>query len=139
MPGEAAHVKLVDDRLGEGPPERQIAFPVVTAGIGDDALHRGGRVVARPARGLAVVAVGNRDGEPVWIEKDLLAIEPETTFRRERSMRAVGINLARLEARDKGMPVVIGAVAFAIERDDRAGSAAAASSNNSSSIERGVL
>ena len=112
MPREAAHVELVDDGLGEGPPERPIAFPVVTAAIGDDALHRDRGVAARPARGQAVVAVGNRDGEPVWIEEDLLGIEPESTFRRERSMRAVRVDLARLEARHKRMPVVIGPMAL---------------------------
>src|SRR6478736_3651742 len=96
---EAAHVEFVDDGLGEGPPERLIAFPVVTIAIGDDALHRDRGVPARPDRSEAVVAVGNRDREPVWIEKDLLGIEPQSTFRRERSMRAVRVNLARLEAR----------------------------------------
>ena len=118
MPREAAHVEFVDDGLGEGPLERPIALPVITAGIGDDALHRDRGVAARPGRGHAVVAVGNRDGEAVWIEQDLLGVEPESTFRRERSMRAVRVDLARREAGHERMPVVVRPVALRRERDD---------------------
>ena len=118
MTREAAHVKLVEDGLGKGPIERLIALPVVTGGIGHDALHRHRGVVARPARGQAIVRIGNRYCEPVRIEEDLFGIEPKTTFRCERPMRAVRIDLPLLEARHQGMPVVIGPVRLRIERDD---------------------
>ena len=118
MAGEAAHMKLVDHGLGEGPLERQIPFPVIAAGIGHDTFHRHRRVVAGPACGSAVVGFGDRYGETIRIEKNLLAIEPKTTFRRQWPMGSVGINLARFEIRDKDMPVVIGAVPVSIERDD---------------------
>ena len=77
-----------------------------------------GGVPARLHRRQAVIVVRNRHGEPVWIKQDLLGIEPESTLRRERSMRAIRVDLARLEARHKRMPVVIRPVAFRCERDD---------------------
>ena len=118
MAGKAAHVKLVDHGLGERALERQVAFPVIAAGIGHDTFHRRRRIVAGPARGFSIVVFGDRDGETIRVEKNLLAIEPKTAFRREWSMGAIAINLARLEVRDKDMPVVIGAVSVGIERDD---------------------
>ena len=133
MTGEAADVQLVNDRLGVRPLERHIAFPVVAAGIGDDAFHGDRRVVAAPARGSARVGVGHRDRETIRIEQNLLAVESVTTFRLERSVRPIGVDLARPDTRYKDMPVVIGAVPVGSSGMTCDGLAAFSSSNNSSS------
>ncbi len=84
MTREAAHMKLVDHRLGEGSLQRQVAFTVVASGIGDDAFHRYRGIVAGPARGFAVIAFGERHGQTIRVEENFLAIEAKTSFRRER-------------------------------------------------------
>ena len=115
---EAAHVKLVDQRLGERPIERRIALPVVGAGIGDDTLHGGRGVAARPAGGLAIVGVRDGHGEPIRIEEHLVAIEPQATFRCEWPLGPVGVHLAGLQVRHEDVPVVVAAVPHRVERDD---------------------
>ena len=119
MPGEAADVKLVDDRLGAGPPDRRIAFPVVAGEIRHDALHRGGRVVAGPFRGVPVVGAGHRHGAAVRVEEDLPAVEPEPALWRERAVGTVGVDLSRPEIRHEDVPVVIGAMGSWIEQRSR--------------------
>ena len=108
---EAAHVQLVDDRLGERPSAAARRLPSRSApGSATTLFIALGGVGAGPAPRPAVVGVGNRDGEPVRIEQHLLAVEPQTAFRRERPVGPVAVDLPGLEARHEGMPVVIGAV-----------------------------
>ena len=85
MASKAAHMQLVNDGLGKGPLERQIAFPIVPVGIGDDAFHRHGGVVAGPRRSPAVVCLGHGHGKPVRVEQHLLGVEPKSAVRVERS------------------------------------------------------
>ena len=118
MSREAADVKLVDHRFGERPVQGDVSLPVILAGIGHHALHCHRRVVAWLACGRAVVLVGNRDGETIGVDEQLLGIESKRPFRRERSMRAIAIELAGPEARNKGVPVVIRPMRLRIERDD---------------------
>ena len=116
MPGEAADVHLVDDRLGEWPAERRVAFPVVPVGIGHDAFHGGSGVRARTrSRRARSYASGHRDGEAVGIEKHLLRIEAQAAFGRERSVSAIGVHLTRRETGHEGVPVVIGAMCSAAQ------------------------
>ena len=117
VPGEAAHVQLVDDRFRERPPQRCVAFPVVTAGIRDHALHRTCDVVAGAARGAAAVVVGHRHRQAVRIEQHLLRIESEPAFRRGCAVGAVRVDLSCGQAGHERMPVVIRAVGSRIERD----------------------
>ena len=121
MAREAAHMELVDHGLGKGPLERQTAVPVIAIGIGYDAFHGRGGIVAGPRRSPAVVCRGDRYGETVRVEEHLLGVEPISTLRGEGPVRPVGIHLARLKVRHKDMPVVIGAVLLGIERDDPCG------------------
>ena len=119
MPGEAAHVQLVDhrlderaDRRGASPSQSYAPGSATTLFIAVAAFGAG------PARGLAVVRIRNGDDEPVRIEQHLLAVEAQAAFRRERPVRPVAVDLARAEARHEGMPVVVGAVLVRGERDD---------------------
>ena len=121
MACEAPHMQLVNHGLGKGPLERPIAFPIVPVGIGHDAFHRHRDIVAGPRRSPAVVCPGDGYDKPVRVEKHLLGVEPKSTARIESPVRAVGIHLARLEARHEGVPVVIGAMLIRIERDDPCG------------------
>ena len=107
MPREAAHVKLVDDGLGGWTPDEAISFPIVAAGIGDDALHRGCGIVSALARGGSRVVVRDGDGQAVGIEKHLLRIEPQPALGRERSVGAVRVDLPGPQVRNEDMPVVI--------------------------------
>jgi hypothetical protein len=118
MAREPRHVKLVDHCLGKGPVERQIALPIIAIGIGYDAFHGGGGIVNRPRSCPAVVFVWDNYGEPVGVEEHLLGVEPISALRDKRTVCPVGIHLARLQARYKDMPVLMGAVFIRIESDD---------------------
>ena len=116
MASEPRNMELVNHGFRDGPFERQIALPVIKTGIGYDAFHGYGDIIARPCGGQAVVCLGDGRGETVGIEKDLLGVKPKTTVRIKGPVCPVGIHLARLDVRDKDMPVVIGAMLTGIER-----------------------
>ena len=112
MLGEAADVKLVDDRLGEGPSNRRIAFPVVAR---RDRRRRSSsrmRCCRRTASRRPGRRLGDGHGAAVRVEEQILAIEPESAFRRKRSVGAVGVDLPGLEIRNEDVPVVIRAMRF---------------------------
>ena len=77
MASKAAHMQLVNHGLGKGPLERQIAFPIVSIGIGYDAFHRHGGIVAGPRRSPAVVCLGDGYGKTVRVQEHLLGVEPK--------------------------------------------------------------
>ena len=104
-----------------GRPQRPVALPVVGGGGGDHALHRSRAVVAGAARGVAVVAARRGHRQPVRVEEDLLRIESQAAFRRERTVRPVGVNLAGLQTGDQHVPVVIGTVLPRVEPNDARG------------------
>src|SRR4030095_7113272 len=108
-------MKLVNHGFGEGPLERHVAFPVIAAGIGHNTFYCHRRVVAGPLRGFAVVSLGDRYGETIRGDENILAIEATTTLRGERTKGAVGINLPGLEVGDKDMQVVIGALPVSVQ------------------------
>ena len=121
MASKAAHMQLVNHGLGKGPLERQIALPIVPIGIGYDAFHRHGDIVAGPRRSPAVVCLGDGYGKPVRIEQHLLGVKPKSAVRIEGPVRPVGVHLARPKVRHKDMPVVIRAMFIGVERDDPCG------------------
>ena len=135
MPGEAADVKLVDDGLGDRAAERRDRLP---SRNGRDRRRRSSSLTATLSPGrsrIAVVRVGNRDGEPVRIESSFSASNRSPRSGVERPVSAVGIDLARPEFRDKDVPVVIRAVDCTVQRDHCAtASTPPALSKSSSSI-----
>src|SRR5271166_990170 len=118
MPREAADMELVYYGLGKWSPKRQIALPIVSMRIDDNAFHGRGAVITGQRRSPALVCIRHRDSETVRVEKHLIGIEPQSTVRRKGSMCPIRIHLAYLQARHKGMPVMIRAVLRSIERDD---------------------
>jgi len=119
MARKSSNMKFVNHCLGKGPAERQIAPPVITIGIGHDTFQARRGIIARPRGGPAVVSVWHRYGQPVRINKHLLAVEPKSPFRGEGAVRSIGVYLTRPQVRHKDVPVVIGAVLIGFERDDR--------------------
>ena len=115
---EAANVELVDHGLGERAPEGRVAFPVISARVGHDALHGDRSVLAGSARGHAVVRIRDGDHKAVGIEQQLFVIETKPSLRCEWSASAIRVDLFRLEARHERVPIVIGALRCRVERDD---------------------
>jgi hypothetical protein len=70
--GEAAHVQLVDDRVGKRTLERPVAFPVVLGRFDHRPAQRGGDIVASGARRCAAPARGH-DAPRVRVEEHLLS------------------------------------------------------------------
>src|SRR5579885_28061 len=104
MPGEAAHVQLVDDRLDERSFQRRIALPIVGTGIRNDAFHCG-------------IAAPNGNRQAVRIEQHLVPIEAQPLLGLERPDRPEAVELARAKPRNKNVPVVVGAMPSRVERD----------------------
>ena len=99
MTSKSAHMQLVNHGLGKRPRERQITLPIVPIGIGYDAFHRHGEIVAGTRRSPAVVCLGHGYGKPVRIEQHLLGVKPKSAVRIEGPVRPVGVHLARLKVR----------------------------------------
>ena len=116
--GEAAHMQFVDDGVGVAQLERHIPFPIVSAGVYDDAFHGHGAIIAGAHGHLAVVTAGHDRRQRIWVEQDFPAIEAETNGRVMRAIGAVGVNLPRLEAGHEHVPVVEGAVFVGVEAED---------------------
>lgn len=83
VPGEAAYVHLVDDRLGKGTAKRLVSLPVVARDVRHQALHCDGRVVAGGRGGLAVIAARHRHARA--------PAEPRVAARRSRSLAQHGM------------------------------------------------
>src|SRR6185503_8280566 len=115
---EAAYVKFVDHRFGKRPPERDVPLPVVLARISDDALHRHGRVWAKPARGGSIVTIRNGHRHSLRIEEQLLGVESKAAVGREWPVSPVGIHLSGRKPGYEHVPVVIRAMSVLMERDD---------------------
>ena len=118
MPREAGDVHLIDDRGGERPPQRGVAFPVVGVGIDDHASHRDRGVLAGAARRGAIVCVRHHDGARVGIEEDLRRIEAESARGVEGACRPVRVDLPSAKAGNEGVPVVVGPVSARVESND---------------------
>jgi len=112
-------MQFVNDRLGKRAAEGSVVLPIVGGGIGDHALHCPRRVVARPARGGAIVAVRHGNCPAIGIEQHLFMVEPDAPARCKRAVGAKRIDLSRLQSGHHRMPVVIRAVVEWIERDHR--------------------
>ena len=121
MAGEPADVHLVDHGLRKRPVERNIALPVIAAGIGDHALHRGRAIVARQRSVDAAVGLRHGDGLAVWVQQHFGRVESQSPLRFERSECAIAIDLADLNTGHEDMPVVVCPVAPRVERNHHAG------------------
>ncbi len=115
--GHPGQVRLIDHRLAPRPGERLVAIPVVVAGIGHDALHRGGHRVGHPGRDTAVAA-GHGDATPVRVEQDLVRVEAEAILGRPRPVRGVAVELAGHDTRDVRVPVLARPVDVRVEAND---------------------
>ena len=114
---EAADVHLVDDRVAHRSVQRLVAFPVVRARVDDHSAHRGGEVVAGPAR-LDRLPQRVRVALRVRVEQHLLGVEPlaGVVFRPVDPERVV---VAGAEAADVHVPEMEAPVPDRVERDRR--------------------
>src|SRR6476619_3648685 len=121
MTGKSAHMQLVNHGLDKRAREWQITLPIVPIGVGYNAFHRYGKIVAGTRRSRAVVCLGHGYGKPVRIEQHFLRVKPKSAVRIEGPVSPVSIHLARPKVRDKDMPVMIRAMLIGVERDDPRG------------------
>src|SRR5215471_965389 len=117
MASETSYMHLVNDRLGGRALEWCVAFPIVSASINHDALHRGGCIVALEASGIAAVIPGNDYAAPVRVKENFGRIKAHPTRGIERTVYAITIKLPRPQARHEHMPVVVVAVGHGIDRN----------------------
>src|SRR4051794_29451524 len=115
MTCEAAEVHLVNDRLGKRSPERDIALPIISSRVRDDAFQRRRHVIAGLASCVSITDLRPGDAPSIWIEQHLLRIEPEPSCRVERPCHAISIDLSRSDARHEHVPVMVCAVLPRIE------------------------
>src|SRR5208283_4684949 len=97
--------------------ERGVSLPVIPEWIRDYALHGHCGVFTRRHCSPTIISIGNRSCPAVRIEEYLCSIKSQTVGRIERTVHTITVKLARPHARNKEMPIVIGAVAAGIEAD----------------------
>src|SRR5579864_1788244 len=110
MAREASHVHLVNHGSRGGTVEGSVAFPIVRAGIHDDAFHRRCSVVALDVRRLPAVILGNSHAAPIWVQQNLGGIKAHSVGGIEASLDPISVELARLNTRHKYMPIIGGKV-----------------------------
>jgi hypothetical protein len=81
-------------------------FSGATPELGCRVKHGDGGVVAASARRLSLVSVWHRDSHGIWIEKEFVAVESQSTFRLVRSIGAVCVHLTGPQAGHEDMPIV---------------------------------
>jgi hypothetical protein len=91
-------------------PQRDVALPVVRRRVHDNALHRGRGAVALLARRVTAVAARNHHATAIRVQENLGRIESHPARRIARSLDAIAIDLARLKALHRHVPVVVRAV-----------------------------
>ncbi len=101
----------------DGRQQRRVALPVVGGRIDDHALHRSRGIVAGLAGGGAAVAIRHHDAPAIGVEKDLRGIEAQAVRGLERPVDAIAIDLARPQAGDEHVPVVVGAIGGRVDPD----------------------
>src|SRR5882672_2635118 len=109
MTGKAAYVHLIDDGPGGWVLKGFVALPIVRGGIHHHALHRCRTVVTGPPPCFTAVIPRDRHSAAIRVEKDLRAIEPHPVCGIRRSLNSITVDLAGLNCRHEGMPVVISA------------------------------
>src|SRR3954449_7310505 len=118
MACKASDMHFINDSLGERPSQQGVSFPVVCGEVGDHALQRGRRVVARLASVAAAADLRRGDAPAVRIEQQLLRIEPEASCRIEGPCDPVAIDLAGNDVGNKYVPIVVGPVLTRVELND---------------------
>src|SRR6516164_195500 len=111
---ESFDVQLVNDRMDWRPVNRRVAFPVIQAGIYYYALHRGGSVISFLLRCFTRVAVRDNHAPTIWVEQNFRRIKSQAAGRIVRPIGPKSVKLTGLHARDKGAPVMVGAVDYRI-------------------------
>src|SRR6516225_11888334 len=106
---EFFEVHLVNDRMGRWPVNRRVAFPVIQAGIYYHALHRIGSVVSFLLRCFTRVVFRDDHAATIWVEQDFRSIKPQPAGGIVGSISPESVKPTGLHARDKGMPVMVGA------------------------------
>ena len=115
--GEAPDMHFIDDRIGHGAFQGLIPFPVVVAGVNDNAAHAAVQVVARCA-GSSAIPKGQAVSFGVRIDKNLLWIEAMAVPGFTGTIHPVGIAHARFDTFDEGMPDVEASVLSCTKGDD---------------------
>ena len=118
--GEAAHVRLVDDRVVERPIERAVALPVVRRQVDDHALHRTTDRIRSRWRQVPGVSRRNGDAAPVRVEQDEPLVEPHPRGRGPRPAGPERVDLAGPDAGHEPVPVAARPVRRAVQRKDGA-------------------
>src|SRR5215510_3326853 len=118
MPGESTDMHLIDDGLGERPPERRIAFPIICARVGDHIPERRGHVVTWATGSLAAATRWPSYAFPVGIEQHLVRIKAKPPYGVERSGNTIRIDLTDCDPRDESVPIVVRAIAPRVEIDN---------------------
>ncbi|OPZ24118.1 MAG: hypothetical protein BWZ01_02959 [Deltaproteobacteria bacterium ADurb.BinA179] len=118
VPGESAHVELVDDARGIVVLEGLVSFPVIARRVHHAAFGCMGTVVARTARRYAVIVLAQHHGPCIGIEQHLVTVVEVAPCRIEGSIHPISIELARPDAGHETVPVVKGPVELGIEADD---------------------
>jgi hypothetical protein len=103
MPGEAADMYLVNNRLGKGPTKWGIKLPVVRPRVDDNAPECRGSIVASAPRRLPVANGRSSNAFPVGVAKHLFWIETEPMLGIKGSSHPISIELARGDAGHKDM------------------------------------
>ena len=99
---------------GKRPLEWCIAFPIIRAGIGHNALHWSPGIVTRLAGQLSSVPFWNKDGFAVGIQEHILRVKTQTSLRFVWAIDPITINLSGFETREEDASVMIALVPFGI-------------------------
>ena len=118
MPGEPADMHLINDRFRKGSAERGIPLPVIRAGVDDNALRCRRGIVPPVPCGLTAASCRPGNTFPVRVEQHLVRVETQPPLGVEWPGNAVAVDLARGDAGDKDVPIMVGPVGLWIEIDD---------------------
>ena len=117
MPGEAADMHLVDDRLGERPAQGCITLPVIAARVDHHAPQRQGHVVSRASSSLPAATRRPGYAFPVRVEQHFRRVEAQPSLGIKRSGNTIGIDLTRGDARHEDVPIMVCSVRPRVEID----------------------
>src|SRR6516162_10244122 len=111
---ESFDVHLVNNRMGRWPVNRRVAFPVIQAGIHYHALHRSRSVVSFLRRCFTRVAFRDDHAATIGVEQNFRRIKSQTAGGIVGPISPESVKLTGLHTRDKGMPVMVSAVAYRV-------------------------
>ena len=92
--------------------ERLISLPVVRTQIGNNALHRGRRVVSGMARSGTIIVLADGNALSVWVNQNFVAVKAISVVRLARTIDAVSVELPGHDSRHKDVPVMRSAIGY---------------------------